>query len=200
MHCLILLDTQDKDLGDFWTHCKKALQSLLASFPNIKLVLIDEDDSRNSIDQAIAQLEQQSFIFVGYMHGVDDKLFIQNDICIDVQNAYLFGSSFFYTFSCKAGTELAPALIQHGCKAFIGYSDVATYISSIEDDFIRCVNKGLESFLNGKTILECFYDIAEAYDEQMDKYINDLPIYAQLRRNRDSLFFAGDYKLTINDL
>jgi hypothetical protein len=202
MRFLLAFDTQDNDLGDFWHTC---MTDILTHIPNqlgySSTLLRSGDLIKETIGNKIADYGGNSFVFLAYSHGQRNSLHGQYEAYVDTTSAYLFGRTFFYTFSCHVGSDLGPMLIENNCKAFIGYEDKARVETKHEKQFALCVNSGFKAFIEGKTVWECFCTIRNAYDDAMDTiYEENLVTYATYRRNRDALCCYGDKHLTIHDL
>ena len=200
MRFILAFDTEDDDLGQFWIKCKSEIVDTINSKSNYTYQVLETSQlNKAQLDSTISHYKGSSFTCLAYSHGQKDSLHGKYEIYIGKQSAYLFGNSFFYTFSCHVGAELGEYLIQNDCKAFIGYLDKAQIEFNYMALFIQCVNSGFFSFLEGSNVWECFCEIRKAYDNAMDLVDNDLVAYSTFRRNRDSLCFYGNNSLTIND-
>lgn len=101
----------------------------------------------------------------------------------------MLSNAVVYTFSCKAGVELADILLANGTKVFWGYTDSVWYHPDYDEDFADFALMGLICVLNG----EDWKSVLDRTKLEMNKKIDEwserpeTAIAASLlRRNRDA--------------
>lgn len=198
----IAYDDNDSDLGDYFeesfTHIRDAIDNALISLHAIPGLDCTEDN----INAAVLGKPKPS-IFVGMSHGNSDVLGAA-EVFVSANNCHHFHDTFFYTTGCCVAMSLGPALIEQGCKCFIGYTDVSI---APDDDvyntmFIECETHCIREFLiSEKTIDETFIEMLTLFDNKIDELIaaNEIVTAIDLQTNKDRLTPIGDTSLTRND-
>lgn len=204
----IAFDEQDSGLGDFFNQCKQDLIDFLEhmSATHGNGYTIDEINTGNCnevyIEQRIAGLNTNNYLFIAYSHGDADCLtaagaaYIHSD-----SNTHLFSNAFFYAVACSVGSRLGQALIDRGCHVFIGYKDTFYILHKRLQLAINCANIGIKMFLSGNTVEEAFRLIEKFYNQEIDKLMNfnDVIAASLLVKNKNALVVLGNNNLTIND-
>ncbi len=157
--------------------------------------------TKQSIKSEIESLEK--FIFVGISHG-HETLLKANSIYVESSDLALFEGSFFYTAACLTGRILGPALIAHGCVAYIGYTvDVDVWLSH-SSTFADCENYALCEFITSdKTVRTVFDEAVTRYNTEINRLLNgnflDVIAASFLRSNRNGLLIIGNERSTVHD-
>jgi hypothetical protein len=201
INTVLLYDNQDTMLGDFFALCANKFRQLHNSTYNQDVSSEHETDNgdKNSIETALSTYNNSKFLFVSFLHGDKDTMYIAKDKIVSSANAYFFTNAFCYTFSCYCGKTLANVLLQNNVCVFWGYIDKAYSIIDYEEDFADLVISGLKHFFNGKTIENAHSAVIEEYRNKIDAlYQTDFFAAATLLHNRDSMVVYGNKLLDIN--
>lgn len=157
------------------------------------------------IDAELSNITASSpFVFVVYTHGNPSAFTCQGLSYVDKGNANLFCGSFVYSTACSAGKNLGPALIQAGCKAFIGFKEESNAFENVDyrQMSMNCDQSGLFEFLSsGKTLKECFESMKNYYNTHIDHLdeLMDIDYRAELVANREALVLIGDENIKLTD-
>jgi hypothetical protein len=206
LQLFILHDNEDARNGDYFA---ASHQNLLAALDRNavlhKAVVVNTSACSQTADFYTSQFEGNRFIFVGYAHGANDCLLIDNEVYIHAENAYLFNETLFYACGCHAANELGKVLIDFGCKIFLGYTDtITTCDPSLDPFFYHCENAFLKHFMTTNASIEsCLKHMYEEYGKQIVHLINE-DVFStsqvlQRNLNRFKILFsdeATDLKLT----
>ena len=200
---LIACDHKDPGLGQFLNDiliilCERC--ELLGNDFNTELVDTDSYLAYPLVN-IIQSFNSSPFLFLVLAHGSDNAVFINDAEIINISNSDLFNKSFFYAISCSTAVNLGPALIENGCKTYIGYNDEVTIILPYQDIFKNCQIFGIEKFINDKiTSNECFQQMIEKYNTEIDELYNEDAFAASyLLANRASLEIKGELNCYLSD-
>jgi len=195
INTLLVFDEKDKDLGGFFSICKKDL----SDFFDIKEISPDIID-KNSVFEMIlpikiANFNSKNFVFAAFTHGDKSNLLQSgtNPYISTSNNLEIFKDSFFYTFACEAGEVLGTELIKNGCKCFIGYNEKTHIWNNWKIPFVKTSTYGLKLFFERISTKEILLKMQSCYNEEIDKlYKNDFVIASILMENRDALVMYGE--------
>jgi hypothetical protein len=200
----IAFDNGDVGLGDYFEQSKIDLVSFVHATRNDHLINEIPGPRCNQayIDLRVPAINGGNFLFVCYSHGKEDSLTANGDFYIkkDV-NCELFINSFFYSMSCLTAKELGVSLLGKGCHVFIGFKEEAgAFLGAYQSMSIACDNFAIKKFVEGYSIGESVALMKQNYTRQIDVLENDGEpmLAAELRANRDALWFDGDRNLTID--
>jgi len=204
---LITYDDEDADRGEYFNASQKDLISKI--LPDISLSVQSVNTSnclKNSIDFYAKQHAKESFIFIAYVHGSEDALFIGKSEIINSHNATLFNQSLFYACSCYSAKELGQVLVNNGCRVFIGYNNTITTVNpETEPFFYECENIFIAQFLaTENTIQKCLELMYDKYQEMtiyLTKYesIFDAGVLEKNSYAFEIICDKAGYSLTKND-
>lgn len=198
INTIVAYDDIDGRLGNYFNKSYLHLDELKVQ-PNISITGISGSNClENNINVVMPPLNQKNFVFVGLSHGAEDGLSLMGvDNYVNVNNANLFLNSFFYSTACHIGKELGKILLGHGCKCFIGYTDVseAPLNEEHENLFIECELHALRNFYLTTNSIKVLYDEMIAFTDE--KFIelasgNDILDAMALVRNRDCMTIVGN--------
>ena len=202
INTVLLYDNQDSTLGTFFTLCANKFLQLHNITYNKSVSSEHKTDNgdKNSVETALSIYNNSNFLFVSFLHGNEDTMFISNDKIVSSYNAYFFSNAFCYTFSCHCGKNLANVLLQNNACVFWGYIDKAYSITDYEEEFADLAISGLKHFFENKTIEESYNAVIEEYTKKIDDlYQTDFFTAAYLLHNRDSMIVLGNKNLTVSD-
>jgi len=200
---------QNCSIGQYFEDCKNNIIDFFNGLEDLEKTYTEIPSARCNvayIDMTLPLLKPQPFIFIAYTHGLNDSLRCGGTHYVSLANSHHFEHSLFYSTACLIGKELAPDLINKGCKAFIGFeeeSETPEDASSYKQMFIECDNFGI------KYLVSCDSTVGEAYEAMLNNYTNKIdyltnvgdPLFASiLRVNRDALVCMGDMNLRKKDL
>jgi hypothetical protein len=197
---IIAFDEKDEKLGVYFEKCSESVKALLDK--DLHDFQLWPSQSLNPVifDIKSVNLESKAFLFIAYSHGTEYSLIAPEEF-VHSGNLNVFRDTFFYTFSCLAGSKLGPELINNGCKSFIGYHSEVHIIVGYLNEFEFCTNAGIYAFIDKKTSWESYEAIINAYNSQIDStYMSNFIVASTMRNNRDSLVFYGDKSLNITHL
>jgi hypothetical protein len=209
INIVIAFDNQNAVLGQYFEDCQKDFTDLLDEHNHlVKLCSKISTPQCNVayIDIAIPRLNPNPFIFVAYMHGVDDGLRCGGTSFVSVDNCRHFVNSLFYSTACLIGKKLAPELINNGCRAFIGFKEDSEVFqnASYRQTFIECDNYALKMFMTSDaTIEQAFDSMKNHYTNKIDRLmeLGEDPLFiGVLTANREALVCLGDKSLKKEDL
>jgi hypothetical protein len=164
LQLFILHDNDDAQNGDYFAAShQNLLEALDKNAVLHKAVVVNTSACSKTVDFYTSLFEGNRFIFVGYAHGANDCLLIDNEVYIHPKNAYLFNETLFYACGCYAANELGKVLIDFGCKIFLGYTDTITTCDPLLDPyFYHCENAFMKKFITTDesvaTCLRYMYD------------------------------------------
>lgn len=107
---------------------------------------------------------------------------------------YDFRDKIVYSISCRAGQNLKENMIRMGVKLFVGYND-DLIIGTSEDIFVKCVNSGIDSILDGNEFGIAKEHMISTYNAAIDNATFFDGLY--LLNNREHLVFEGDMEAKI---
>lgn len=198
INTIIAYDNNDYQIGDYFNRSYLHLDEL-KNQPYINMTGIDGDSCiETNINVIIPQFNQTAFVFIGLSHGTDDGFSLRAvDYYVKETNANHFLNSFFYSTACHIGRNLGNVLISHGCKCFIGYTDVSEVplIEDYEDLFIECELYAIKNFFLTTKSINVLYDEMIAFtDEKVIELANgsDVLDAMALIRNRDCMVIIGE--------
>lgn len=170
---IIPFDDEDENRGEYFNESQLHFTSKINHLDNIYLELINAQKSwENSIDYFTSKFNGNPFILIGYLHGKEDALLIDNQSYISSVNAYLFSETLFYACSCLSAHTLGQQLIDNGCKVFLGFNTtISSARNETESIFYYCENIFLIRFLTTEeSVQEC---LRFMYDEylRMQNYL-----------------------------
>lgn len=202
---IVVHDGHDDKLGDFFYLCTDHAHSLcVACGKEINNQIIGSDDvTAGNIGDLLSKVNQQGFLFLGFVHGTPDSMVINGAerFVSTTSNYYLFTNSFIYTFSCYNGTELADILLMNGASVFWGYSKQVWVCHAYHDEFKKAALTGYCHFLNGDSASIAYDRMIDDMNVQIDAmYETDMIVASTLLENRDALVLKGNKELTISDL
>lgn len=188
---LLVCDELDGGLGLFFGSCLKNLELFFTELDIENEVL--KNGQLNDLSVQLKTNLLDKFIFVAYSHGYTNCLLNANIPYISTtMNDKCFNNSFFYTFSCSSGSELASHLINNGCLCYIGYNKEVAIWSTFITPFVECANHGLKQFFLGDDTATVYKKMDEKYNVEIDAiYKKDFMIASILRENRDALILNG---------
>lgn len=203
---IVAYDGMNERLGDYFTLCKDDVVRSLGNDQGIILEIIPPSMlNRTYIEIKYVDLKEESFIFLGFMHGNTNSIDSANGVV--VQSSYLseiFKKSLFITNSCNSAVELGPALIQGQCHAFIGYdTEIGIYSASALTEFLKCDNHVLFAFLlEGLSLEEAFGRSKVYFTQQARRFreLGDTLGASLLVTARESLKLLGNGNLVRTDL
>jgi len=204
INIVIAYDDQNADLGQYFIDCQNDITALLAEqdhLANSCSLVTSRLCNVAYIDLAIPQINPSPFVFIAYTHGIDDGLRCDGVSFVSMDNCHHFSNSFFYSTACLIGKKLAPELIRHGCKAFIGFKEesVAFKKASYKQTSIKCDNFALQMFLTSNaSIGQSFDAMKNYYTNKIDHFLElgeDLLFIGDLIANREALVCLGNKTL-----
>jgi hypothetical protein len=202
INTILLYDNQDATLGTFFTLCANKFLQLYNSLYNqsVSSEHKTENCEKATIETVLSGYNSSKFLFVSFLHGDEDAMYIAGEKIVSFNNAYFFSNAFCYTFSCHCGKNLAKVLLQNNACVFWGYIDKAYSITNYEEDFADLAISGLKHFFENKTIKEAYDTVIKEYTNKVDDlYKTDFFTAAYLLHNRDSMIVFGNKSLTAND-
>lgn len=202
INTVLLYDNQDATLGTFFNLCANKFLYLHNAIYNqsVRIEHNTGNSKKEIIESAISTYNSSKFLFVSFLHGSEDAMYISNEKIVSIDNAYFFTNTFCFTFSCSCGKNLAHKLLANGACLFWGYIDKAYSIYEYEDDFAEIAISGLKHFLNKDTIENAEEKVREEYTKKIDElYQENYFAAAYLLRNKESMVVYGNKELTISD-
>jgi len=202
INSILLYDNENPALGAFFALCANKFLQLHNNTYNQSVSSEHKTDNgdKNSIETALSIYNRSKFLFVSFLHGDDNTMYIADNKIVSADNAYFFSNAFCYTFSCYCGKNLANVLLQNNACAFWGFIDKAYTITEYEDDFAELAISGLKNFFDNKTIETAYNSMIEEYTEKIDTlYKTDFFAASTLLHNRDSLVVLGNTNISIEN-
>jgi hypothetical protein len=204
---VVAFDNQNAELGQYFNDCKNDIvnifdeQNGLVHYNEVPTPQCNEA----YIDVEIPQLNSDPFIFIAYTHGNDDGLMCNGGSFVSIDNCYHFINSLFYSTACLIGKNLAPELVNKGCRAFIGFKEESEIFknASYRQTFINCDNFALKMFITSDaSVGESFDAMKNHYTKEIDRLteFREDPIFISvLVANREALVCLGDRELRKED-
>jgi hypothetical protein len=202
INTLLLYDNQDATLGTFFNLCANKFL-LLNNAISQKSVCTEhntENCKKETIESVLSDYNSSKFLFVSFLHGNEDAMYVSNAKIVSFDNAYFFSNAFCYTFSCYCGKKLAHILLENRALVFWGYIDKAYTVADYEDDFADLSVSGLKHFLSNETVESAYNKVKEEFTIRIDSlYQDNFFVAATLLHNRDSMVVYGNKSLTVSD-
>jgi hypothetical protein len=199
---VLLYDNRDARLGTFFDLCANKFSHLHNTVynQNISTRYDTESCRKDIIESALSTYNSSEFLFVSFLHGSEDAMYISDEEIISASNAYFFTNAFCYTFSCYCGKNLAPVLIENNAHVFWGYVDKAYIAVGFEEEFAELAISGLNHFLKNETIESAFNKVREEYTKKIDElYKENFFVASTLFHNKESMIVYGNKSMTISD-
>lgn len=206
INALIISDTKDAELGNFFQECKEKTELILDPERFNKITIDGKVVFNILLPLKANNLKAKPYLFINYSHGSDDQLLQNgNEEYLSLNtNIDCLKNTFIYSFACKSGKILGKYLCDEaGSLCFIGYEQdiIIQEFFSAREAFIECATFGLTAFVNGATTKNVYTSIKENYTKHIDEfYLKDMPTASLFMINRDALCIYGDKDLTINNL
>jgi hypothetical protein len=207
---IIAYDSQDEDLGSYFTACKEDIVGFLEEqkengFP---LEIIEIIDSRNChtayIDLQLAKYQNDSLLFIAYSHGLSHSLRCNRAGYIHSDNVSQLFHSWLYTNACSTAKELGIQFDgQNG--VFIGFDKeikAFKHESGLMQISINCDNCGIKYSISPHlpSAIQTYKAMKSYYNSQIDR-LDELRMDAislgYLRETRDALKIYGNKELKI---
>lgn len=204
INALIVSDTKDPELGNFFQECKEKTELILDSEKFNKITIDGKAVFNILLPLKANNFKAKPYLFINYSHGNDEQLlqYGNEEYLSLTTNIECLKNAFVYSFSCKTGKILGKYLCDNaGSLCFIGYKEdlIIQEFFYARDAFIDCATCGLSAFSNGATTKQVYTSIKEKYTEYIDEfYMKDLPTASLFMINRDALCIYGDENLTLN--
>jgi hypothetical protein len=176
LQLFILQDNDDARNGDYFAAShQNLLEALDKNSVQHKTIVVNTSACSQTADFYTSQFEGNRFIFVGYAHGANDCLLIDNEAYIHPKNAYLFNETLFYACGCWAANELGGILMDFGCKIFLGYTNtITTCEPSFDPYFYHCENAFLKHFMTTNASIDrCLKHMYEEYGRHIAHLIDE---------------------------
>jgi hypothetical protein len=168
---------------------------------NVNAEYNSENCEKETIESVLSEYNNSNFLFVSFLHGDQDAMYVSNEKIVSSDNAYFFSNAFCYTFSCYCGKELASVLIENQALVFWGYIDKAFTILDYEEDFAELAISGLKHFMKNETVNSAFNKVKEEYTNKIDAiYQENFFVAATLLHNKESMVIYGNKSITVSDL
>jgi hypothetical protein len=198
---ILLFDDKDVELGDFFRFCANEYRSLHNMHFNQDVIIEHKSNSKiTEIERSISEYNNSNFLFISYLHGDDDTMYLSNREIVSKDNAYLFTNAFCYTFSCCCGKNLSHILLEKQAHVFWGYKDLAYNMPYYEESFADLAISGLKHFFSNETIENAYNKVKEEYTEKIDAlYQEDYFAATILSRNKEAMVVYGNKNMTISD-
>lgn len=194
----IACDNEDVKLGGFFLSCfDKIRETAVANGFEYKSFLTAEL-TKDTINQHTSEADE--YVFSAFSHGNDNALSCGKENYVEMgDNVKNFYSSVFYTFACETANGIGKEFSEAYVLGYFGYNKPAWVVFAQEELFVECATKGLVSYIEGKTLRQCAYDMIAAYNNCLKKArVN--PVYAKLLTNKQSLVtIINSEDKTIND-
>jgi len=204
INALIVSDTKDPELGNFFQECKENTALFLDSEKFHEITIDGKSVFSILLTIKANKFNAKPFLFINYSHGNEEQL-LQNgneEYLSLTTNIECLKNAFIYCYACKAGKTLGKEMCNNGALCFIGYNAdviIQEYFNA-KDAFVDCATHGLSTFINGATTKQVYTSIKEKYTECIDEfYLNDMPTASLFMINRDALCIHGNENLTMND-
>lgn len=194
---LVVSDTFDADLGDFFNKC-------LSSFLDVSESSVDVFSGKSvnavSLESAFADRINCYDLAAFYCHG-NSKAFFGSDaeVLLNIYTLHIekaFRGSIVYAMSCSTGKKLGLELIDLGCKAFIGFRDKFDIISTYEEQMSEILNCGVVMLLSGRNAQASFQEVRRRFKN----FGKSLDFFGEstINDNVDNMILLGDESATIS--
>jgi hypothetical protein len=195
---LLIHDNLDNNRGEYFSASHQNMVDKLSTLDLPHLQSLNTKQClANTIDHYSISFNGHPFIFIAYVHGSEDALYISDKKYIHEQNAYLFSGTLFYACSCLSAKRLGVNLRNEGCRIFAGYdAKISSLDPECEPVFFECENALLTHFLTtNDTIQESLDFMYRKFEEMRYQLINDYGIFTSsiLENNLNA------FKLFCND-
>ena len=201
----IAFDDADGDLGHFFQACADTIRQI--AFDNgLSYEWLDSNKLTKSDINHFTE-DAGIYLFAAFSHGSENALWGSGEAYIEANNNLKnFYNSVLLTFACLAARGFQHELESTSIPAYFGYREEvwASTHPDIEDVFVKCAIKGVESFIMGNTIEVARKDTIIEYDKHINecrkKWGYNNPISAALLKNKQALvtMINNDNK-TINE-
>ncbi len=180
---LLITNPADDPTMDYLDAWSEKVKAAAISQGNIKIVEKRNKDVIKSEVEAIIIKEDPDFVLFNG-HGESDRIegFARGVLVRCGDNEALLKNKIIYSLACSAGLVLAPELIRHGSKAYIGYRapfkftggrnkttnhdrQMDAYAAYTLDPAYKVVL----SLIEGKTAQESFQDAQDLYKTVLGK-------------------------------
>ncbi len=207
INTLLVCDSNNATLGDFFEKCQTVTEQLLTSSDlEINCISISGNVAFNlAVPMNANSFNNNPFLFISYTHGSESEL-LQNGNTPFLSTTYeteSLNNSIAYCYACKAGVEFGKAICETGALCFIGYKENATIqkFFGAEDSFIECATWGIKALIEGNTTGQALSEMKEKHTECIDEfYPKDMLTASIFMENRDALVIHGNSELTLNDM
>ena len=202
INTVLLYDNNDTTLGAFFNLCANKFLYLHNALYNqcVGAEHNSENCEKETIEAVLSAYNNSNFLFVSFLHGNEDAMYITNEEIVSASNAYFFTNAFCYTFSCYCGKSLAAKLLESGACVFWGYNDKAYSITDYEEDFAELAISGLTHFLQNESVDNAFNKVRDEYTRKIDAlYQENFFVAATLLHNKESMVVCGNKNLTVSD-
>lgn len=183
----IACDNEDAELGRFFQSCFDTIREVAVANGLEYRPFLTAELTKDVINRYTSEAEE--YVFSAFSHGNDNALLClcRNENYVEARdNVKNFYSSVFYTFSCETANGIGKEFREAYVLGYFGYKKPALVVLAQEEMFVECATKGLVSYLEGKTLKQCAYDMMAAYDKNLENApVN--PVYAALLKNKQSL-------------
>ncbi|MEQ8706428.1 MAG: hypothetical protein RIC19_21025 [Phaeodactylibacter sp.] len=197
MNNLLISDTLDEKLGDFFKSCSELA---ILHFGDNLTSLIDDRVNSITVSVVLESADSDYNLVIIYCHGDESSfLGLNNEVILTIESPELIklANSIIYSFSCSSGSILGPKLVNLGCRAFIGYNGEANILTSLKDEFAACVHTGVEQLLAGSSAEIAYKSVIHQYKKLMMQV--DFFARSIINDNIDKLVLIGDPSSEINE-
>ena len=202
INTVLLYDNKDATLGTFFNLCANKFLHLHNAIysQNVSAEHNTENCEKEVIESALSAYNHFKFLFVSFLHGDEDAMYISNKKIVSSDNAYFFTNAFCYTFSCYCGKNLANILLKNNACVFWGYIDKAYSMPDYEENFAELAISGLAHFLKNESVDTAFNKVREEYTNKIDAlYQENFFAAATLLHNKESMVVYGNKSMTVLD-
>lgn len=207
INIVVAYDDNDPELSEYFEKTyTNFIQIVAAANETVNSALRGLDCTELNVNNAVIPLNAGPFLFAGFSHGDSTGYFLLtgNDHYVSANNSVNFSNCLFYSTGCHIGLNLAPDLINRGCRAFIGYADssYAPQNETYDELFIECELFALNQFLaTTRPLNELFNDMLNHTQIQIDwlSQNNEILEAMDLQSNKDCMILLGNGALTKSD-
>ncbi len=198
MSVIIAYDSTDSEMHNFFTSCADEIKQICVNNGVNFTAYTQPNLSGKTIMEQIVNNKICSISAHGYNSGisVDDE-----DIISTKTTNYNLNGKALFAISCDCGQDLRPELKRIGLKLFVGY-DKKLMTQGDLDPFVKCVTKGIDSFLQGCTVEESKTEMMKCFDQTISELEtnDDFNAVVALEHDQKALVFDGDSNLTFSML
>lgn len=181
----IACDNEDDKLGFFFESCYDAVREVAVNNGFDYKPIMTAELTKDVVNQHTAEADE--YVFAAFSHGCDTALLCGNEHYVEAgDNVKNFYSSVFYTFACQTANGIGKEFSDTYVLGYFGYSRSAWVVPRHKEIFVECATKGLISYLEGKTLKECYSDLIAEYDKHICNAEVNL-VYANLLKNKQAL-------------